>query len=162
MGGVHEVGTAVVFHSFLSKGPGAMTAQSPYLYWGAPEPQGGFELLLNFGPAMNTVLMAGPVLPEFVQAWLVVTAGVAIGSLVLLRVLMGLASRHLRATWQQQPRLPLQTEAERKLFQPRYGLTLFRRWMHRLLERNPIGWLERRTWQGRVISWTWLAVVISL
>jgi len=34
--------------------------------------------------------------------------------------------------------------------------------MKRKLEANPIGWLEQRTWSGRLITWGWLAVIISL
>ena len=41
-------------------------------------------------------------------------------------------------------------------------LTFFRRWMRRKLERNPIGWLEQRTWSGRLVTWGWFAVLISI
>jgi ABC-type transport system involved in multi-copper enzyme maturation permease subunit len=34
--------------------------------------------------------------------------------------------------------------------------------MRRTLERNPIGWLERRTWSARLVSWSWLAVLVAL
>jgi ABC-type transport system involved in multi-copper enzyme maturation permease subunit len=30
------------------------------------------------------------------------------------------------------------------------------------LERNPVGWLERRSWSGRLVTWSWLAIVISI
>ena len=30
------------------------------------------------------------------------------------------------------------------------------------LERNPIGWLEQRTWSGRLVTWGWFAVMISI
>jgi len=34
--------------------------------------------------------------------------------------------------------------------------------MKRKLERNPIGWLEQRTWSGRLLTWGWLAAVVSV
>ena len=42
------------------------------------------------------------------------------------------------------------------------GCRFFRRWMRRKLERNPIGWLEQRTWSGRLVTWGWFAVLISI
>jgi hypothetical protein len=53
-------------------------------------------------------------------------------------------------------------EAGEGVFTPAYGLKFFRRWMRSTLERNPIGWLERRTWSGRLVSWSWLAILIAL
>ncbi|HKQ40647.1 MAG TPA: hypothetical protein VJ063_21445 [Verrucomicrobiae bacterium] len=38
---------------------------------------------------------------------------------------------------------------------------LFRKWSRRRLQRNPVGWLEERTWTARTVQWSWLAVVIS-
>jgi ABC-type Na+ efflux pump permease subunit len=34
--------------------------------------------------------------------------------------------------------------------------------MRRKLEKNPVGWLEQRTWSGRLVTWGWFAVMISL
>ena len=34
--------------------------------------------------------------------------------------------------------------------------------MRRKLERNPIGWLEQRTWSGRLVTWGRFAVLISI
>lgn len=33
--------------------------------------------------------------------------------------------------------------------------------MRRVLERNPVGWLERRTWYGRILTWLWFGGVIT-
>ncbi len=35
-------------------------------------------------------------------------------------------------------------------------------WMRWHLSRNPVGWLERRSWSGRLVTWAWLAVVVAL
>ena len=32
--------------------------------------------------------------------------------------------------------------------------------MRRSLDRNPIGWLQKRNWQGRTTAWIWLALMI--
>jgi ABC-type transport system involved in multi-copper enzyme maturation permease subunit len=45
---------------------------------------------------------------------------------------------------------------------PRVGRGFYRWWLQRKLRRNPIGWLDQRTWQARVIMWTWLAVLVSI
>ena len=34
--------------------------------------------------------------------------------------------------------------------------------MARKLERNPIGWLEQRSWSGRLVMWGWFAATIGL
>jgi ABC-type transport system involved in cytochrome c biogenesis permease component len=34
--------------------------------------------------------------------------------------------------------------------------------MQRKLDRNPIGWLEQRTWSARLVTWSWLAIMISV
>jgi ABC-type transport system involved in multi-copper enzyme maturation permease subunit len=51
---------------------------------------------------------------------------------------------------------------QRTFCQPVVLLSFFRRWMRHKLERNPIGWLEQRTWSGRLVTWGWFAVIISL
>lgn len=80
-------------------------------------------------------------------------------------VLMGLtlvAALNLRWKWQDHPPSIRRLKLEKALFTPAYGLGLFRRWMRWMLERNPIGWLERRTWSGRLVSWSWLAILVAL
>jgi ABC-type transport system involved in multi-copper enzyme maturation permease subunit len=41
---------------------------------------------------------------------------------------------------------------------------LFTGWLQRrqqwLLNRNPIGWLQRRTWSARLCTWSWMGVVV--
>jgi hypothetical protein len=35
----------------------------------------------------------------------------------------------------------------------------YRRWTWWKLDRNPVGWLEQRTWTGRLVTWSWLGVI---
>jgi len=39
---------------------------------------------------------------------------------------------------------------------------LHRAWSRNQLNRNPIGWLEQRTWTARTMQWGWLAVIIAV
>jgi hypothetical protein len=67
----------------------------------------------------------------------------------------------LRHTWQDKPKTKRRTEVERFFCAPSFSPKLFHRWMRRSLDRNPIGWLEKRSWSGRIMSWIWLSVMIS-
>lgn len=89
-------------------------------------------------------------------------AQLGLASLLLLAMAVLVAGGKVRRSWQDQPAAPRRLWLERTLFTPVFWVPFFRRWMRRSLERNPIGWLERRTWSGRLVMWGWLAVVISL
>lgn len=39
--------------------------------------------------------------------------------------------------------------------------TLHRNWSRRRLLRNPVGWLEQRTWTARTLQWGWVAIMIA-
>jgi ABC-type transport system involved in multi-copper enzyme maturation permease subunit len=64
--------------------------------------------------------------------------------------------------WREAPPSPHQVWLEKTFCTPIIWLSFFRAWMRRKLERNPVGWLEQRTWSGRLLTWGWLAVIISL
>ena len=72
-----------------------------------------------------------------------------------------LAAALIRRNWQDKPKTKRQTETEKFFCSPVFMTGLFRAWMRRSLERNPIGWLEKRSWSGRITAWIWLAVMIS-
>ena len=67
-----------------------------------------------------------------------------------------------RRSWQEEPPSRRQVWVQRTFCTPVLWLGFFRRWMRRKLERNPIGWLEQRTWSGRLVTWGWFAVLISI
>lgn len=67
----------------------------------------------------------------------------------------------IRRNWQDKPKTKRQADVDNILFKPVFWIGFFKRWMRRSLERNPIGWLEKRSWQGRTTAWVWLAVMIS-
>jgi hypothetical protein len=73
-----------------------------------------------------------------------------------------LAAWFTKRSWQDRPPHPLSIWFKEKLCTPVVMLDLLQRWMKRNLERNPIGWLEQRTWSGRLVIWGWFATMISV
>lgn len=82
-------------------------------------------------------------------------------SLLALLLAIVLAGWRTRRVWHEQPASRLQVWWQRTFCTPMFWLSFFKRWMLRKLERNPIGWLEQRTWTGRLVTWSWFAVIIS-
>ena len=73
-----------------------------------------------------------------------------------------IAGRRTRRVWQEVPPSKARLWWEKTFCTPIFWLAFFRSWMRRKLERNPVGWLEQRRWTGRLVTWGWLAVVISI
>ena len=95
---------------------------------------------------------------QFVSAM----AQVTVISVVLLVVVILLAGAKTRRVWQEEPPSQRQLWWRAAFCTPILWRSFFRRWMRWKLERNPVGWLEQRTWSGRLVTWGWLAVIISL
>jgi ABC-type transport system involved in cytochrome c biogenesis permease component len=93
---------------------------------------------------------------------LTVMGEVALLSLIALAVVIMIAGARTRRVWQELPPSKSQAWVQKTFLTPVIWLSFFRRWMRRKLERNPVGWLEQRTWTGRLVTWGWFAVVISL
>ncbi len=72
------------------------------------------------------------------------------------------AGAKTRRSWQEEPPSRRQVWLQRTFCTPVLWVAFFRRWMRWKLERNPIGWLEQRTWSGRLVTWGWFAVLISI
>ncbi len=95
---------------------------------------------------------------QFVSAM----AQVTVISVVLLVVVILLAGAKTRRVWQEEPPSQRQLWWQATFCTPILWRSIFRRWMRWKLEHNPVGWLEQRTWSGRLVTWGWLAVIISL
>ncbi len=80
--------------------------------------------------------------------------------LALLLVVL-LSAWQIRRNWQDKPKTKHQAEVESFFCTPVFGKGLFQKWMRHSLERNPIGWLEKRRWSGRVTAWIWFSIMIS-
>lgn len=91
------------------------------------------------------------------------TAGYALIIGVVVLLIAGLVAATLTSrNWQERPAHPVLVWFRRRLCTPVIMLDVLRDWMKRKLESNPIGWLEQRTWSGRLVIWGWLAVMISI
>lgn len=89
-------------------------------------------------------------------------AEVSLGALALLVLAVIFAGTRSRRSWQDQPPSARRLWLTKTFCTPIVWKSFFRRWLERKLNRNPIGWLEQRTWSGRLVTWGWFAVVVSL
>lgn len=86
----------------------------------------------------------------------------ALLSVLVLLAAVGVAAGNLRRSWQEAPPSARQLWVEETFCTPIVWVSFFHRWMRRKLEKNPIGWLETRTWSGRLVTWGWFALMITL
>jgi ABC-type transport system involved in multi-copper enzyme maturation permease subunit len=94
-----------------------------------------------------------------------IVAAVGFASAVSVAVLVFavvFAANCLRRLWRDQPASARVEKMERVFFRPVVGKKFLQRWMQRKLEHNPIGWLEQRQWSGRLVTWSWFAIIISI
>jgi len=99
--------------------------------------------------------------PIFVRV-LPVAAGISLGAFATLGLAVLFAARMVARTWQDRPPHPLLVWLQARFCRPVMMHGLLERWMRQKLDRNPIGWLEHRTWSGRIVIWGWLAVMVSV
>ncbi len=76
--------------------------------------------------------------------------------------LLWLAARNVRRRWREEPPSVRVQQMEKVFCKPVIGVAFLRGWMRRKLARNPIGWLEQRRWSGRLVTWSWFAIIISV
>ncbi len=76
--------------------------------------------------------------------------------------LIQLGAWNVKWTWREQPPAPWRLWLREKLFRPVFFRHWLKRWLSWELRRNPIGWLERRSWSGRLVLWSWFAVVMCV
>jgi ABC-type transport system involved in multi-copper enzyme maturation permease subunit len=134
-------------------------AARPGQFWNGWEhaPGVGYILLTNAGGEWSSFIRRGPISQ---LAWVI---GQKTGlSFLVLVVAVLVAGAKTRRSWQEEPPSPRQLWWQETFCTPVLWITFLRRWMRRKLERNPIGWLEQRTWSGRLVTWGWFAVLISI
>ena len=97
--------------------------------------------------------------------WTLIFRAMGAGALAAVLVLVFgvvFAAWQIRRSWREEPP-PVWVQAfQSYLCTPKFWLKFFKRWMRWKIERNPIGWLEQRRWTGRLVTWTWFAIVISI
>jgi ABC-type transport system involved in cytochrome c biogenesis permease component len=114
-----------------------------------------------FGGAWTELFSASAVTGNVQRAVLFIVGGSVIVSFLVLLTTVALAAWQIRRNWQDKPKTARQAGFEKLFCAPVIWTALFRRWMRWSLERNPIGWLEKRSWTGRIAALVWLAVMIS-
>ena len=87
---------------------------------------------------------------------------VGIGSLIMLVGVMWFAAGMMRRNWRDEPPSVRAQRVTQVFCSPIVGQSFLRRWMRRTLMRNPIGWLEQRTWSGRMVTWVWLGIIVGI
>jgi ABC-type transport system involved in multi-copper enzyme maturation permease subunit len=117
----------------------------------------GFWLAMGWGGAWPQMLRG--LGPAAQMRWLLACGGAALFSTVVLLLAIALAAARVRKVWREEPPSVRALWVEQQFCKPMFFLAVFQRWMRRKLERNPIGWLEQRSWSGRLVSWSWLGLV---
>ena len=92
--------------------------------------------------------------------WIQTASAIVGASLLTLLLAVEVAAWRLRCVWQEEPPSARQKWLEKKLVTPVFGRGFLREWLHRKLERNPVGWLEMRSWTGRTVMWGWFGVMV--
>ena len=129
-------------------------------WWGMyPRPFSAFRMGAIFASGLGSlwwprITRSAAPAPLVAALTTVVVLGMAILAAAIL-----LAGWHTRRTWQDQPPSPLRLWCRRVFCSPIFFRSLLRRRLERKLARNPVGWLEQRTWSGRLVMWGWLAAI---
>lgn len=71
------------------------------------------------------------------------------------------AGKSIQRTWQQKQPAATQGWAQENLCTPVVNPSFFKGWLRRSLEANPVGWLEQRSWSGRIMKWGWLGLIVA-
>jgi ABC-type transport system involved in multi-copper enzyme maturation permease subunit len=88
------------------------------------------------------------------------TAAASLCSFLFLLLTIRFVGWRVSRVWREEPLSARILWLEDKFCKPVVFRGFFRRWMLRKLDRNPIGWLEQRSWTGRLATWTWLGLVV--
>ena len=90
------------------------------------------------------------------------TAKIAGVSVFVLLLGVVLAARAIRHNWREMPPPIWMQRTQRVFLTPVLLKKILHRWLRWQLVRNPLGWLERRHWLGRLIAWSWLAIAMTI
>ncbi|HVY70688.1 MAG TPA: hypothetical protein VHH73_12220 [Verrucomicrobiae bacterium] len=98
----------------------------------------------------------------FHSHWLVLGGLLAGAALLVFLSGMLLAAWNIRRSWREDAPSARKQRLARFFVEPRFLRGVFRGKMTRLLNRNPIGWLEQYTWSARITKWSWgLLMVVA-
>lgn len=142
---------------------GALLGLNSQTTWNQGYSQAAYDFFAGFGVvALNFSDWIAVVkifkLPQILAA---MGMGIACSAAALIFAVLFAANR-LRRSWRDNPPSARVQKLERTFCEPVLGIRILRRWMAHKLERNPIGWLEQRRWSGRLVTWVWFAIIISI
>lgn len=146
---------AIVFLLGLSS---LATAAQPLFIGGSPL-ENGFVALLDLG-AQRTHLFK---LASVAQQWAIARQALVLPlvSAATLILLIGACTHLIKRRWREEGPSARQRWLTLKLCTPIVGRSWLQRWLKARLSRNPISWLQQRSWTGRSVAFAWLAVMIS-
>ncbi len=130
-----------------------------HVWAGAPVPQfpppaywfvGGFVLMTGASNMWSATGLGGPGFHL-----LIVHTECFLLSLLILFGVVRHTARHVARHWQEVPPTARRLWWERLFLEPRFWRRLLHSRMRRMLERNPIGWLQQYRATARVSKWGW-------
>jgi ABC-type transport system involved in multi-copper enzyme maturation permease subunit len=83
-------------------------------------------------------------------------------SVLVLGAAVWFAAHRVRRSWQEEPPSARLQQIEKVFCQPVIWVSFLKRWMQWKLQHNPIGWLEQRHWTGRMVTWAWFSIIVSV
>ena len=92
--------------------------------------------------------------------WIEIVAVIGVCAILMLFFVIHLAALRVQRSWREEPVSRRIAKAKIVLTRPRFATGTLRRRLSRSLERNPIGWLQHYSWNGRITKWGWLAAII--
>ena len=136
---------------FVSGMTGMFSPDVPLIFW-------GFASASNWGGSWQALLRSS----RTPWPWLALYGLASLASVVMLVLLTRFAAWRVARVWREPPPSARIAWLKATLFTPIVFQKLLRRWLHWKLEHNPIGWLEQRCWSGRLVVWSWLAIVVCV
>lgn len=100
--------------------------------------------------------------PPFATAAPMAALMFPISSVAALLLLITIAARNVSHAAQEAPPSARMVAIQRRFFTPIFFTGTLKRWLKWELYRNPIGWLEQRSWANRLVIWSWFAIIVSV
>ncbi|HWX18649.1 MAG TPA: ABC transporter permease subunit [Candidatus Binatia bacterium] len=154
------VGFALLLPLFVS--PGMASAMALIEIWEDPSSY----ILIGLRVATNWdgdwSAMVGTLTGASLRQFLLDSAALSLFAFIGLWLAIHFVARRVSRVWREEPPSARILWLEDKFCKPVVFQSFFRRWLMRKLDRNPIGWLEQRSWTGRLVMWSWLGVIVCL
>ena len=118
----------------------------------------GLTLLLDVNGSRSYSLSSMPLRQQWETFWAALS--LPCGGVLVLMLVVAACTHSVRRRWREEGPTAMQLWVKRRLCTPVLFRSWLRRWLETRLTRNPISWLQQRSWSGRAIAFGWLAVMI--